>query len=111
MFYDTINTEEELEKILKDQMGVLLYFSTFSCNVGEALEPKVIELLDKNYPKIPFYYVDMQVLPEVAAKYSVFVEPTILVFFDGRETIRKSRHISIPDLSSSIERIYKLAFD
>ena len=111
MLYETINTEEELDKVLKENMGVLLYFSTFKCNVGEALEPKVIKMLNENFPKIPFYYIDMQMLPEVAAKHGVFVEPTILVFFDGRETIRKSRLISIPDLAASIERIYKLAFD
>ncbi|MEN8124307.1 MAG: thioredoxin family protein [Bacteroidota bacterium] len=111
MQFNTITTEDEFNNIIKDNLGVLLYFSTISCTLGEALEPKVIDLLKNNYPKIPFYFVDMNITPEISAKNSVFVEPTILVFFDGKETIRKSRNISIPDLSGSIERIYKIAFE
>lgn len=111
MEYVTLTTKEEFDKALQDNLGALVYFSSFTCNVGEALEPKVLEMLQTDYPKIPFFYVDMKASPDIAAGNNVFVEPTVLVFFDGKETIRKSRHISIPDLSQSIERIYKIAFD
>jgi len=111
MDYKVISSELEYESIIKDNLGVLLYFSRVSCNVGEALEPKVIKLLEEDFPKIPFYFVDMDKTPTIPVKYSVFVEPTIIVVFDGKETIRKSRIISIGDLSDSIDRIYKLAFD
>lgn len=111
MAYKTITTEQEFQEILKNNLGVLFYFSTISCSVGEALEPKVIDLLAREYPKIPFYFIDMNATPEVSAKNNVFVEPTILVFFDRKESIRKSRIVSIPDLSNSISRIYKLAFE
>jgi len=67
-------------------------------------------LIKDDFPKIATYFVDMNSAPKLAAQYSVFVEPTILVFFDGKETLRKSRHISIHDLSNSIDRIYKIAF-
>ncbi|MBE0424635.1 MAG: thioredoxin family protein [Lutibacter sp.] len=106
-----INSFEQLEKILQKTTAVLLYFSTISCNVGEALEPKVHELLKTNFPKIGFYKVDMNFSPEIAAKYSAFVEPTILVFFEGKETIRKSRNIGIYELQSAILRPYKLIFE
>jgi thioredoxin 1 len=111
MNYNIISSEEQYESIIRENLGVLLYFSRISCNVGEALEPKVINLLKEKFPKIPFYFVDMDKTPTIPVKYSVFVEPTIVVVFDGKETIRKSRIISIGDLSDSIDRIYKLAFD
>jgi len=110
MNYTTIQSESELNEVIANNMGVLLYFSRNTCNVGEALEPKVINMLEENYPKIPFFFVDMDKTPTISANYSVFVEPTIIVIFDGKETIRKSRIISIGDLSNSIDRIYKLAF-
>ena len=110
MNYTTIQSESELNEVITNNMGVLLYFSRNTCNVGEALEPKVINMLEENYPKIPFFFVDMDKTPTISANYSVFVEPTIIVTFDGKETIRKSRIISIGDLSNSIDRIYKLAF-
>jgi hypothetical protein len=107
----TISTEEEFNRVRQQYLGVLFYFSTLSCSVGEALEPKVIDLLNNNFPKIPFYFVDMNALPKISAKNNVFVEPTILVFFEGKETIRKSRIIGIADLSDSLLRIYNLAFE
>jgi thioredoxin 1 len=110
MEYKTIGNQKELDQILQDNIGVLLYFSRPSCNVGEALEPKVKKILDKKFPKIPFYSVDMNKTPDIAAKYTVFVEPTIIVVFDGKETIRKSRIISISDLENAIQRIYDIAF-
>lgn len=106
-----INSLEHLENILRETKTVLLYFSTNSCNVGEALEPKVYDLLNTNFPKIDFYKVDMNFSPEIAAKYSAFTEPTILVFFEGKETIRKSRNIGIYELQSAILRPYKLIFE
>lgn len=110
MNYDIISSEEELKKVLRENIGVLLYFSRTTCNVGEALEPKVIEMLEQEYPKIAFYYINMDKTPNISAQYSVFVEPTIVVLFDGKETVRKSRIISISDLSQSLERIYRIAF-
>lgn len=107
----TINSLEQLENILQENTAVLVYFSTISCNVGEALEPKVQELLNADFPKMAFYKIDMNFSPEIAAKYSAFVEPTILVFFEGKETIRKSRNIGIYELQSAILRPYKLIFE
>lgn len=106
-----INSIEDLEEILNTEIAVLLYFSTISCNVGEALEPKVINLVKTSFPKIDFYKIDLNFSPEIAAKYSTFVEPTILVFFEGKETIRKSRNIGIYELQEAIERPYKLIFE
>ncbi len=105
-----VNSLEDLENILQKSTAVLLYFSTNSCNVGEALEPKVLHLLNTDFPKIAFYKVDMNFSPEIAAKYSAFVEPTILVFFEGKETFRKSRNIGLHELQTAILRPYKLIF-
>ncbi len=108
--YTVLENNQQLNKIIKENIGVLLYFSKVTCNVGEALESKIIELLENNFPKIPFYFVDMDKTPDIAATYTVFVEPTVIVVFDGKETIRKSRIFSIAELSDAIKRIYNIAF-
>jgi len=106
-----INSIEKLEEILQTEIAVLLYFNTTSCNVGESLEPKVKNLLNSNFPKIKFYTIDLNFSPEIAATYNAFVEPTIIVFFEGKETIRKSRNIGIYELQEAIERPYHLIFE
>jgi len=107
----SIESFENLQSILTENTIVLLYFSTSSCSVGEALEPKVRNLISTKFPEIVFYTVDINFLPDISAKYSAFVEPTILVFFYGKETIRKSRNIGVYELQEAIEKRYKLIFD
>lgn len=107
----SIESLENLESILTDNTIVLLYFSTTSCSVGEALEPKVKNLVTTKFPKIGFFNVDINHFPDISAKFSAFVEPTILVFFYGKETIRKSRNIGVYELEEAIEKRYKLIFE
>jgi len=106
-----VSNLEELQTNIANNLAVLLYFNTISCNVGEALEPKVKTLLNTSFPKIKMYTVDLNLSPEISAAYNAFVEPTILVFFDGKETIRKSRNIGIYELEEIIKRPYQLIFE
>ncbi|MBI9040557.1 co-chaperone YbbN [Lutibacter sp.] len=108
---NTITTINDATSVLNTETAVLIYFSTISCSVGEAFEPKVRKLLATKFPKVKFYKVDLNLAPEVAASYSAFVEPTILVFFEGKETIRKSRTIGIFELEEAIKRPYELIFE
>lgn len=105
------NNKNYFDQQLKEHKGILLYFATLSCSVGEALEPKVRSLVREKFPKLAFTFVDMNTAPEFAAAQQVFAEPTILLFVDGREYLRKSRHIGLQDLEMGIERIYQLAFE
>lgn len=108
--FTEIQTFEEFLK-MKDQEPVLLaYFSTESCNVCKVLKPKVAELIQSKFPKIKLLYIKSDILPEVAAQNQVFAVPTILVFFNGKEYIRKSRNIGIRELQKEIERPYSMVF-
>jgi thioredoxin-like negative regulator of GroEL len=106
-----ITSIEDLNKIITNNKIVLCYFSTVSCSVGEALEPKVKSLINTDFPKIHIFHVDIHSSPEIIAKFSVYVEPTILVFFYGKETIRKSRNVGIYELREAIEKRYKLIYE
>ncbi len=105
------NNKEFYNQHLRKNKGVLFYFATLSCSVGEALEPKVKSLVQEKFPKLTFSFVDMNAAPEFAAAHQVFAEPTILLFVDGMEYLRKSRHIGLHELERGIERIYQLAFE
>jgi thioredoxin 1 len=96
---------------IRTHKGVLFYFATTSCSVGEALEPKVQKLLHQKYPKLEYCSIDMNLAAELSAAHQVFVEPTILLFLEGKEYLRKSRHIGLVELDMSIGRIYDLAFE
>lgn len=102
---------ELFKELIKNEIAVMVYFNTQSCSVGEAFFPKVQELLKHKFSKIKLVEVDINNTPEISANYSAFVEPTILVFFDGKETIRKSRNIGLIELEDAIKRPYQLIFE
>ncbi|MEN8115537.1 MAG: thioredoxin family protein [Bacteroidota bacterium] len=109
MFLEIESFDQFLELKAKEP-AVLAYFSTDACNVCKVLKPKVAELIKNEFPEIKMVYVKSDVLPEVAAQNQIFAVPTILIFFDGREYIRKSRNIGIGELQQEIDRPYSMMF-
>lgn len=101
-------TLEELQEFIKEEIGVLLYFSTPTCNVCHALKPKISKEFDENFPKIKQIFIDSTQAPEIPAHFNIFSVPTILIFLDGREFARESRNVSVPVLVGNIERVYKI---
>jgi len=108
--YKTVKSLDEFNELREKNAGILFYFSNETCNVCKVLKPKIYEMLQENYPEIPFYYVDISLTPDISAQNSVFTIPTLIVFFDGKETIRKSRHIGVDELKDAISRPYKILF-
>ncbi|MCF6356620.1 MAG: thioredoxin family protein [Draconibacterium sp.] len=108
--FEEIKSFEEFLKLKDNEPALLAYFSTEVCNVCKVLKPKVAELIQSEFPKIKMAYIKSDKLPEVAAQNQVFAAPTILVFLDGREYIRKSRNIGIGELHQEIERPYSMMF-
>ena len=108
--FTEIQSFDEFLKLKEEESALLAYFSTDACNVCKVLSPKVDELIQSEFPQIRMVYIKSDRLPEVAAQNQVFAAPTILVFFEGREYIRKSRNIGIGELQREIERPYSMIF-
>ncbi len=107
----TLKDYNNLIQLSKEFSAVCFYLSTPQCNVCKVLKPKVMEMLEKDFPKIEFYYVDLNEAREIAGQLSVFAVPTIIIYFDGKEMIRASRNISIEQLNEQIKRYYNMIFN
>ncbi|MBN2722535.1 MAG: thioredoxin family protein [Deltaproteobacteria bacterium] len=94
-----------LDEIKKTPMN-LAYFSTPQCNVCKALKPKIISLIEENFSKVNFIYVDTTEKPELSGQLSIFTVPTIILFVEGRESVRLSRNLSLFELEKTISRPY-----
>ena len=104
----TLTDLNELNQVLKNELAVVLYFSSPSCNVCHVLRPKLMEALEKEYPQIARYHADIALTPEIAAEFQIFSAPTIIVFLEGKEFIRKGRAMSVDGLLQEIKRPYEL---
>jgi len=97
---------EELQNSIREEIGVLLYFSGENCNVCHALRPKFKELFDKEFPKVKQIYLDAHENSEISVHFQVFSVPTMIVFLDGREFIREGRSVSLHQLTQKLARPY-----
>lgn len=108
---ETIQSIQQFDEILAENDAVLSYFSTDNCSVCKVLKPKIIAMLQESFPEMKMIYIESDRIPELAAQNRVFAAPTILVFFAGRETIRKSRAFGLEELYAEIERPYSILFE
>jgi thioredoxin-like negative regulator of GroEL len=95
----------------RSNSAVCFYLSTQECNVCKVLKPKVVEMINNEFPEMNFCYVDLNEAKEISGQLSVFSVPTILVYFDGKETIRVSRNVHLEELREHISRYYKMMFE
>jgi thiol-disulfide isomerase/thioredoxin len=102
---------EDIKTSIKNEFGVMLYFSNEACNVCKVIKPKLDEEFASNFPKIKIISIDNTVNPEIASYYNVFSIPTTIVFLDGNEFERVGRNISIAGLIHKISRPYGMLDD
>lgn len=101
----------QAEALLKREKAVLLYFYNDNCAPCLSLRPKVIEMVGESFPEMKLVFVDSVTYPLVSAHFGVFSNPTLLLFFEGKEYNRLSKYISISQLEEMIERPYGMVFE
>lgn len=104
-----ISSSEDLKEIISNNEMVLVYFANETCGVCLDMKPK-IEFMLKSFPRIKSVYVNVEKLFKIASDYSIFTTPGILVFIEGKETIREARHISLQEINRKLRRYYGLLF-
>ncbi len=97
-------TIEEFQILLNDKPIMVIYFSHDECNVCKVLKPQVKDIVG-GFDTTQFLYVNTRESMEIAGQYMVFTVPTIILFFEGREAKRYSRHISLQDFHSFLQRM------
>ena len=103
-----MQTIENINNAIKENLAVMVYFSAPTCNVCHSLKPKLLEELEKNFNEFKVESVDISEQEEIAPHFGVFAIPTVLVFLDGKEFLRKSRHMSVDEVIREIKRPYEI---
>ncbi len=105
-----LNSIADFEQLKKTEKAFVLYITDGTCNVGESVTPKLEKLITEQFPKLTIYYTYASQTPELPAQLSVFTVPTVLVFFEGKLYIQKSRAFSLEELGQEVDRYYKMVF-
>lgn len=100
----------ELQAKINSTTGILIYFKQKNCGPCEAIRPKIRELVEGSFPRLELLFLDLEEDRNLAPAYEVYAAPTILVFFEGKEFLRKSKNLSIPGFQEEISRLYDMVF-
>lgn len=95
-------------KINNSEM-MILYFSNESCGACEVIRDKLSNIL-KSYPKIDIIDINGEKERELAASKDVLTFPLLILYVQGKETIRVGRNVDLLDLEKNIKRYYKMIF-
>lgn len=106
-----LDSVEAMQAFVRDNAAAVVYFAGADCGVCHILEPRVRALLTETFPRIAFGRVATEQASELAAQQSVFAVPTLLVFFDGRESFRYARNFSTGEIERDIARPYGMFFE
>ncbi|MGM0646869.1 MAG: thioredoxin family protein [Bacteroidota bacterium] len=106
-----LHSISQTRNLIQEKTAVLLYFYNDHCAPCLSLRPKVIDLISSQYENINLYFINSEQHPEFASAFGVYENPVLLLFFDGKETYRGSKYISLSELSEVIKRPYSIIFE
>lgn len=98
-----LNSTQQYHDLMVSEKPSVLYFSTPHCSVCHAMLPKVLQALDP-YP-IDVVQIDAETYPDLAGQARIFVAPTVLVIYEGKEVLRESRFIDLDKITRLIDLI------
>jgi len=101
-----VTLEEAKEGIEQNRLYFLYLYGT-NCSVCHALLPQVEDVL-KDFPQITREKLNVHEIPEAAGVFSVFTIPVLLLYVNGKESIREARFVNIESFRSSLKRIVTL---
>ena len=102
-----METIENIRDFIINEQVALLYLTTKDCNVCKVLKPKIQDVCSE-FELVRDKYIDLDNLPELKGEFSVFAAPTMILFIEGKETLRFSRNIDLLDFELKLKRYCEL---
>lgn len=103
-----LSNAAEAKELIASETAVALYFTSARCTVCHALLPKLKDLFTEHFPITKFVHVPIEQAPDISGVYTVFTVPTLLVFFEGKEFLRKAQNMGLQEVHDQLERPYRL---
>lgn len=100
---EIIASYEKLAELIENNDMLMIYFGSEACGVCKSMLPKV-KKMTKGFPNIKAVRVEADKNLKISARFDVFTVPVILLYIQGKETIREVRIISLDNLEQKIAR-------
>lgn len=100
-----LRSMNSIDTFIKDNELAMLYISKPNCSVCHGLLPQVQDLMIQ-YPEIKLGHINVEHVPEIAGRFSIFTVPVLLIFMDGKEYIREARIVHLQLLDDKLRKLY-----
>ena len=104
------SSREAFDALVQERDGLLVLFTGSSCNVADAVEPKLLRMAAERYPGLETLVIPGEGAEALQAQLGVFVFPTVIAYFGGRESARFVRTFSIDAVAQALARPYSILF-
>ncbi len=102
-----IHSLNELQEAKQTNPLLLLYIGAESCGVCKVILPRVQKLAER-YRNLTAVGLQADESPEVTGELGVFTIPCLLIFIEGKETVRQARYINLEELEQQLDRYHQI---
>ena len=106
--FQPITHEAELEQRIALHPALVPWFFNSECGICLNLKPRLERFFTDSFPRMSLAEVACAALPQTAAAHSVFSVPTLIVYLEGRASLRATSHIPLVTLAQRLQRSYDL---
>ncbi len=99
--------EENIDSLIEQSKILIIQFGTSTCAPCVAIKEK-IDRWSREYNDVVTRYIDIEMFPEIAANQGIFSAPTIVVFIEGKLTVREAGYFSLEEIFQKVERYMRL---
>lgn len=99
-----------LDEVVHEKPLVVLEVGNDFCSACPAINRKLAAQL-QNDVRIGLYYISLNMEPTLAADLQIFSAPAVLVYVNGKLTIKEAGYFSLEDIFSRIYRYLDLLED
>ncbi len=104
---EILKQESGLDSRIQSENILIVQYGAQRCAPCHALEKKLTDYVTE----VSAIYIPTEDFPELAAQAGVFTVPTILVYVQGKLTIRESGYFSLQSILSKIDQYRTLLND
>jgi len=87
-----------------------LYVSGSRCGACQILLPQIKTRFQEHFPALPLMEIAAPEHQEWVSQQGIFVFPSLMVFLEGKETLRKVPFLSFEEIKTPLTRLYTLLF-
>lgn len=103
----TLESSTELQQAICNEKILIVQFGSAACAPCHSIRNKIEAWCDavKNVSSL---YIPVETFSELAAQSSVFAVPTILVYVEGKLTVRESGYFGLDSILQRVQRYREL---